>query len=132
PRMIAALLGVLKTGAAYVPLDPEFPASRLQLMLEDAAPKALVASSRLLSSLPEGHWTSLNLDTIEATSKSFELLGQSPESPAYILYTSGSTGRPKGVEIPHRAAVNFLRSMQVEPGLRAEDRLLAVTTLSFD
>lgn len=132
PRMIAALLGVLKTGAAYVPLDPEFPASRLQLMLEDAAPKALVASSRLLSSLPEGHWTSLNLDTIEATSKSFELQGQSPESPAYILYTSGSTGRPKGVEIPHRAAVNFLRSMQVEPGLRAEDRLLAVTTLSFD
>mgnify|MGYP001005791809 CR=1 FL=1 len=135
PRMVAALLGVLKTGAAYVPLDPEFPASRLALMLEDAAPKALVASGRLLGSLPDlagGNWTALNLDRIEATSKSFEIRGQSSDSLAYILYTSGSTGKPKGVEIPHRAAVNFLRSMQAEPGLKTEDRLLAVTTLSFD
>ncbi len=132
PRMVAALLGVLKTGAAYVPLDPDFPASRLQLMLEDAAPKALVVSSRLLDGLPDGDWTALDLDGIEATSKSFELKGQPSSSPAYILYTSGSTGRPKGVEIPHRAVVNFLRSMQAEPGLRSDDRLLAVTTLSFD
>ncbi len=132
PRMVAALLGVLKTGAAYVPLDPEFPAPRLQLMLEDAAPKALVVSSRHLGTLPEGAWTALDLDRIEATSKSFEVKGQPSDSPAYILYTSGSTGRPKGVEIPHRAAVNFLRSMQAEPGLKSQDRLLAVTTLSFD
>lgn len=132
PRMIAALLGVLKTGAAYVPLDPEFPASRLLLMLEDAAPKVLVASARHLSSLPGGAWSVLDLDRVEGTSKSFEVKGLSAESLAYILYTSGSTGKPKGVEIPHRAAVNFLRAMQKEPGFRTSDRILAVTTLSFD
>lgn len=132
PRMIAALLGVLKTGAAYVPLDPEFPASRLELMLEDAAPKALVASGRLVATLPAGSWSVIDLDKVEGTSKSPELKGLSSDSLAYIIYTSGSTGKPKGVEIPHRAAVNFLRSMQAEPGFTSEDRLLAVTTLSFD
>lgn len=132
PEMIAALLGVLKAGATYVPLDPEFPAQRLEMMLEDAAPKALLASGRIQSSLPSGSWLELNLDTIESTSKEPVVSGLTPDSLAYIIYTSGSTGKPKGVEIPHRAAVNFLRSMQAEPGLTAKDRLLAVTTLSFD
>jgi amino acid adenylation domain-containing protein len=132
PRMIAALLGVLKTGAAYVPLDPEFPASRLSLMLGDAAPKALVASGRLVAGLPSGSWSVIDLDQVEGTSKSLEVTGLTSDSLAYIIYTSGSTGKPKGVEIPHRAAVNFLRSMQKEPGFSAADRLLAVTTLSFD
>ncbi|MCB1205280.1 MAG: amino acid adenylation domain-containing protein [Verrucomicrobiae bacterium] len=132
PRMIAALLGVLKTGAAYVPLDPEFPASRLSLMLEDASPKALLASGRLVSSLPEGSWSVVDLDGVEGTSKSIDIKGLKSDNLAYIIYTSGSTGKPKGVEIPHRAAVNFLRSMEKTPGLGVEDRLLAVTTLSFD
>lgn len=132
PGMIAALLGTLKAGATYVPLDPEFPATRLQMMLDDAAPRALISSSRLASSLPEGKWTNLTLESIEATSKSPELKGLGSDSLAYIIYTSGSTGKPKGVEIPHRAAVNFLRSMQAEPGMTAADKLLAVTTLSFD
>ena len=132
PGMIAALLGTLKAGATYVPLDPEFPATRLQMMLDDAAPRALISSSRLASSLPEVKWTNLTLESIEATSKSPELKGLGSDSLAYIIYTSGSTGKPKGVEIPHRAAVNFLRSMQTEPGMTAADKLLAVTTLSFD
>jgi len=132
PRMIAALLGVLKAGATYVPLDPEFPAQRLSAMLEDAAPKALVASARLIAGLPAGSWTVIDLDGIEATSKALSVKGVKAETPAYIIYTSGSTGRPKGVEIPHRAAVNFLRSMEKTPGLSSEARLLAVTTLSFD
>ena len=132
PKMIAALLGVLKTGAIYIPLDPEFPAQRLEMMLEDAAPKALIASARLGSSLPTGDWKVIDLDAVEATSKAPEASGVDSEALAYIIYTSGSTGTPKGVEIPHRAAVNFLRSMENKPGLTAEDRLLAVTTLSFD
>ena len=132
PKMIAALLGVLKTGATYIPLDPEFPAQRLEMMLEDAAPKALIASARLGSSLPTGDWKVIDLDSVEATSKAPETPSIDSESLAYIIYTSGSTGKPKGVEIPHRAAVNFLRSMKDKPGLTAEDRLLAVTTLSFD
>ncbi|NLT70348.1 MAG: SDR family NAD(P)-dependent oxidoreductase, partial [Verrucomicrobiaceae bacterium] len=132
PGMIASLLGTLKAGATYVPLDPEFPAQRLEMMLEDAAPRALLSSERLSDSLPEGSWTNLVLEEIEPTSKSPEVKGLTPDSLAYIIYTSGSTGKPKGVEIPHRAAVNFLRSMQAEPGLTSADRLLAVTTLSFD
>lgn len=132
PRMIAALLGVLKAGATYIPLDPEFPEQRLALMLEDAAPKGLVVSGRLISSLPTGGWFSVDLDSVEATSKAPQIAGVTSDSLAYIIYTSGSTGTPKGVEIPHRAAVNFLRSMEKEPGLTKEDRLLAVTTLSFD
>lgn len=132
PGMIAALLGTLKAGAAYVPLDPEFPAQRLEMMLDDAAPKALLSSARLAGTLPEGAWANLTLDRIEATSKSPEVKGVTAASLAYIIYTSGSTGKPKGVEIPHRAAVNFLRSMAVEPGMTSADKLLAVTTLSFD
>ena len=115
-----------------MPLDPEFPAQRLKMMLEDASPKALISSSRLDGALPEGKWLQLTLDKIEPTSKSPDVKGLTSDSLAYIIYTSGSTGKPKGVEIPHRAAVNFLRSMQLEPGITAEDRLLAVTTLSFD
>lgn len=132
PKMISGLLGVLKAGATYIPLDPEFPRERLELMLEDAAPKALLASDRLVDTLPKGDWTLLNLDELEGTSKAPPATGISPDSLAYIIYTSGSTGTPKGVEIPHRAAVNFLRSMQKTPGLTRDDRLLAVTTLSFD
>lgn len=132
PGMIAALLGTLKAGATYVPLDPEFPAQRLKMMLEDASPKALIASARLNSSLPKGEWLHLPLEKIEATSKLPEVKGLTSDSLAYVIYTSGSTGKPKGVEIPHRAAVNFLRSMKSEPGMKSEDRLLAVTTLSFD
>lgn len=132
PKMITALLGALKAGATYIPLDPEFPQQRLEMMLEDAAPKALVASSRLVSTLPAGDWKVLDLDSIEGTSKAPPATGLSSDSLAYIIYTSGSTGTPKGVEIPHQAAINFLRSMEKEPGLTSKDRLLAVTTLSFD
>ncbi len=132
PRMIAALLGVLKTGATYIPLDPEFPAQRLDMMLEDASPKVLIASERLSDSLPSGDWTVLSIDSVEATSKAPAATSIDADSLAYIIYTSGSTGTPKGVEIPHRAAVNFLRSMQTEPGITSSDKLLAVTTLSFD
>ncbi|MDA7920910.1 amino acid adenylation domain-containing protein [Verrucomicrobiales bacterium] len=132
PRMIGALLGVLKAGATYVPLDPDFPAQRLDLMLEDAAPKALIASGKHFSEAPAGGWKSINLDSIEGTSKAPDVKGVTADSLAYIIYTSGSTGTPKGVEIPHRAAVNFLRSMEKAPGLDKDDTLLAVTTLSFD
>jgi amino acid adenylation domain-containing protein len=132
PRMIAALLGVLKTGATYVPLDPEFPTARLVAMLEDSAPAAIITSAKV--SVPEfgGKCPTLLVDKVEATSKAVKTPALKSDALAYIIYTSGSTGKPKGVEIPHRAAVNFLRSMQSKPGLTGKDRLLAVTTLSFD
>ncbi len=129
PEMIAGLLGVLKAGATYVPLDPEFPAERLTMMLKDAAPKVLLTGGE---TAPSGDWKTLQVSTIEPTVDPPVISGVTPDSLAYIIYTSGSTGTPKGVEIPHKAAVNFLTSMQSNPGLTADDRLLAVTTLSFD
>ena len=132
PNMLVALLGALKAGATYVPLDPEFPEQRLTQMLEDAAPRVLLTSRELAGELPSGPWKTLAMEDVEASADPPAISGVTPDSLAYIIYTSGSTGTPKGVEIPHRAAVNFLTSMLKEPGLSSTDRLLAVTTLSFD
>ena len=131
-EMVAALLGVLKAGATYVPLDPEFPAQRLQLMLQDAAPAVILTSKELTDRLPSGSWITLAAEDIEPRVEAPTIAGITAEDLAYVIYTSGSTGTPKGVEIPHRAVMNFLGSMADRPGISTEDRLLAVTTLSFD
>jgi amino acid adenylation domain-containing protein len=120
-----------------VPLAPAFPAERLAFMLEDAGLAVLVTEQRLLSRLPAEGPAVLLLDEAAALDEwpATPLPADTapdPEAIAYVIYTSGSTGKPKGVEIPHRAVVNFLASMAERPGLRADDRLLAVTTLSFD
>ncbi|MEM7305306.1 MAG: amino acid adenylation domain-containing protein [Planctomycetota bacterium] len=114
-ELLPTLLGILKRGAAYVPLDPTFPAERLAFMEADAGLRVVLSTPPPTGAPPA-----------EGPSAS------SPASLAYVLYTSGSTGRPKGVRIPHRAVVNFLTSMARTPGLSARDTLLAVTTLSFD
>ena len=136
PDMLAALLGTLKTGAGYVPLDPGFPAERLACMVDDAQLAALLTQSSLAArfELPDRPVTALDAPPAgwEALPTSAPELVVDPSSPAYVIYTSGSTGRPKGVAIPHRAVANFLASMAERPGLHADDRLLAVTTLSFD
>ena len=139
PRMLAALLGVLESGAAYVPLDPGFPAERIGFMLEDAAAPVVLTERALLAELPQGAHRALPVDELLAAPSSVDAgddlrsaAQATGEDPAYVIFTSGSTGRPKGVRIPHRAAVNFLASMAREPGLRADDRLCAITTLSFD
>jgi len=130
-----ALLAVMKCGAAYVPMDPAYPVARLAMMAEDAGVRLIVTEATAAVAAPAVDKT-VRLDLIAA-----ELATESDASPgipvapqdrAYVLFTSGSTGRPKGVEIPHRALENFLLSMQREPGFRADDRLLAVTTISFD
>ena len=136
--MVAAVLGVLKAGAGYVPLDPVFPRERLAFMAEDAALKLLVSTRELAEGFGE-RFPLLLLDEAQAELDAAPV-SRLPAGPrdagapsvAYVLYTSGSTGKPKGVQVPHGAVVNFLCSMQREPGLRSEDRLLAVTTLSFD
>ncbi|HYH44362.1 MAG TPA: amino acid adenylation domain-containing protein, partial [Thermoanaerobaculia bacterium] len=129
--MPVALLAVWKAGGAYVPLDPAYPRERLAYMLEDSGAPVVLTEASLLPTVPESAARAVCLDRME---KSAEDPGVPafPESLAYILYTSGSTGRPKGVQIPHGALVNFLESMRELPGLGASDRLLAVTSLSFD
>ncbi|WP_224771017.1 non-ribosomal peptide synthetase [Pseudomonas sp. FEN] len=139
-EMVAGLLGVLKAGAAYVPLDPYYPLDRLAYMLESCAPTVILTQEALLPVLPAGAVPVLLLDPEQAGRAGFlaqpevnpPRVGMRPEHLAYVIYTSGSTGQPKGVQVAHRGLSNFLLSMGREPGLSAQDRLLAVTTICFD
>jgi amino acid adenylation domain-containing protein len=141
PALLIGLLGILKAGAAYLPLDPLYPPERLAFILEDSQASLVLTQQTLLAILPPTNAPVLCLDTLPLGSAHGE--AHSPNSPnsshpatltalAYVIYTSGSTGKPKGVQISHRAVVNFLNSMAQTPGLTAADRLLAVTTLAFD
>ncbi|MFF6986967.1 non-ribosomal peptide synthase/polyketide synthase [Streptomyces sp. NPDC010273] len=112
--LVIALLAVQRAGAAYLPLDPDYPEDRLTLMVEDARPVHIIRDT--LPTGPEGQ-----LPT-----------SYDPSSPAYVIYTSGSTGRPKGVVVPHEGIVNRLLWMQDEYGLTADDRVLQKTPSSFD
>jgi amino acid adenylation domain-containing protein len=131
PWMVAAMLGVAKAGAAYLPLDPGFPPSRLALIAEDAKPALVLVEPDTVDALPEGAAPLLVLAR-DWPDTPFTPAPIDPESLAYVLYTSGSTGKPKGVEIPHAALVNLLMAMQQAPGFKQGETLLAVTTLSFD
>jgi len=137
--LLAALLGVLHAGAAYVPLDPAFPPLRLLDMAADARLRAILTETALLPLLAAAGVPQFALDSAElAGVQRTTALPPDPQrdprpgDPAYLIYTSGSTGRPKGVLVPHRAVANLLYSMARTPGLDAGDVLLAVTTLSFD
>ena len=137
--MLASLLAILKTGAGYVPLDPQFPADRLAYMAEDAGLAALITERKYAERFDLGGRPVLAIDEMEAQIANApdlrigrDLDCAQPGSVAYVIYTSGSTGRPKGVQVPHSAVSNFLTGMQAQPGLGPDDRLLAVTTLSFD
>jgi amino acid adenylation domain-containing protein len=132
PELLAGLLGILKTGAAYLPLDPDFPKARLDLILEDAAPALCLVERRLAAGLPSMRVPLVLLEDCVGAVQPAAPTAVGPDDVAYVLYTSGSTGRPKGVEIPHRALVNLLASMQREPGFAEGETLLSVTTISFD
>jgi non-ribosomal peptide synthetase component F len=110
--MVAAVLAVTRAGAAYVPVDPDYPKDRLAFMLEDAKVSLVLTQWALLDRLPGESSRLINLEQIEA-----DLAGcpntepertHTPDAVAYVIYTSGSTGRPKGVVIRHRAAVNTI------------------------
>jgi amino acid adenylation domain-containing protein len=138
--LLVSLLAILKAGAAYVPLDPDHPAQRLTHQIDDAGLSLLVTDQASAQGLAHGALPCLLLDSdsaLIAATPDTPLAADAdrdagPDDPAYVIYTSGSTGQPKGVVVPHRAVVNFLSSMAREPGLTAQDRLLAVTTPSFD
>ena len=135
----ASMLAVWRTGAAFVPLDPAFPSARLMDMACDAG-LALLLTDR--KGQPSCDWFMGEVLTLDDVTDGLAAPGDalvfvppadaSPLDAAYLIYTSGSTGRPKGVEVPHRALVNFLRSMAHTPGMKPSDRVLALTTLSFD
>jgi amino acid adenylation domain-containing protein len=135
PEMVIAVLAVLKAGAAYVPLAPEHPAARLEYMIEDAGLRLIITQPHLSERLPEGVLVvslEAEAEAIAAESTANVRGNTCAQSLAYVIYTSGSTGQPKGVEISHGAVVNLLTAMQKSPGLNTSDRILGVTTLSFD
>ncbi|MEU7124618.1 amino acid adenylation domain-containing protein, partial [Streptomyces zaomyceticus] len=139
-ELVVSLLAVWKAGAAYLPLDTEYPADRLAYMLADADPALVVTTSELTYELPDFDAPMLLLDDPSlpaeladaAEADAPKLTGSGADNSAYVIYTSGSTGRPKGVVVPQGALVNFLASMGDRFGLGVEDRLLAVTTVGFD
>ena len=138
PEMLVALLGILKSGAAYVPLDPNYPSERLAFMIKDANLKLLITQKNLFSkfSIFNFQTSIISLDSdwsaIANENTANPKITLNSENLAYVIYTSGSTGKPKGVQISHRALTNFLCAMQQSPGIKPGDILLSVTTLSFD
>lgn len=126
-----ALLAVLKTGAAYLPLDPEFPPERLHYYLEDSGARLLLVDTTALDRLPAAPCPVLVVEGTPAD-RQWQPVSVPAHSAAYVIYTSGSTGRPKGVVVPHGALANFLSSFSRTPGLGSDDVLAAVTTVSFD
>ncbi|MGI4751304.1 MAG: non-ribosomal peptide synthetase [Janthinobacterium lividum] len=134
-EMIVSLLAILKAGAAYIPLDPNYPQERINYMLNDAK-----AGFLLINQKYSGRFTSAAIEILQE-----DILQEMNTYPtadpeikisgsdlAYVLYTSGSTGKPKGVQIEHHSLLNLLQSIQKWPGITSEDRMLALTTISFD
>ena len=134
--MLVALIAVHKAGCAYVPLDPMHPVARLRGILEEAQVAALICDGSELGPLVDPKVARIDVKadaaTLAASSQIAPALPVRAEELAYVIYTSGSTGKPKGVEITHRAVVNLLASMSRTPGLKRDDVLYAVTTISFD
>jgi amino acid adenylation domain-containing protein len=133
-EMMITLLAIAKAGAGYVPMDPYLPAARLQFMIEESGMRIVVTQKNLLPELPEfqGHVATLEDDEWRKNSSENLNVEVRPDCIAYVIYTSGSTGKPKGVEIPYRSLLNLLWSVQDWLKFSASDRLLAVTTISFD
>jgi amino acid adenylation domain-containing protein len=136
-ELVAAMIGILRAGAAYLPLDPAYPAERLAYMLSDSGAVVVATQRRLLDRLP-AHEAGVRFVTAddaaaeESTAETATAGKAATEAPAYVLYTSGSTGRPKGAVIPHRAVVNLLADLGPRFGLTARDVVLAQTPPSFD
>ncbi|GAU67434.1 non-ribosomal peptide synthetase [Streptomyces sp. NBRC 110611] len=137
PEQIIAVLGVLRAGAAYLPMAPSWPAARVEAVLEQSGAVALVGDAdgcgTRVAVLP------VPADTAEPEAEAAEgpegagaYAAADPDRTAYVIYTSGSTGTPKGVVLSHRSAVNTLRDLTRRFGLTQEDRVLAVSSLAFD
>jgi amino acid adenylation domain-containing protein len=151
-ELLVGLLGVLKAGAAYLPLDPTYPAARLQYMLEESRAAVLLTTTNLHDTATQGQGDTEIAQLLVALSPRLAIIvdliadwsqiarqpTHAPRSSvaatnlAYVIYTSGSTGRPKGVAITHDALVNQLHAMRQAPGLNRQDVLLSVSTITFD
>lgn len=133
-QLLAAILGVLKTGAGYVPLDPGFPQDRLDYMINSSTPKILLTEESLIhrfKNVTEKILISSIVNEVRFD-HGLPFVAHSLTDTIYVIYTSGSTGNPKGVQLTHGSVTNFLLSMKEIIGFDDKDKILAVTTLSFD
>jgi len=132
-EMVVALLGIVKSGAAYLPFDPGYPADRLRHMSADSGAGLWVCDApRRAQALACGATDVLLVEDVAARPSAPVARAVRPHHLAYVIYTSGSTGLPKGVAVDHAALASFLRAAAERPGLVADDRVLALTPLSFD
>lgn len=136
PKMIIALLAVLKSGHAYIPIDPHYPDERISFMVDDAAISLIITEkayqSKFRNQLDQCIWLDEIGEVIEKEATSNLDLKLDLENLAYIIYTSGSTGKPKGVPLCHRSLSNLLYTMQKRPGMKEDDVVLAMASISFD
>ena len=134
-RLVLALFGVLKTGAAYIPCDPEYPADRVKLILEDSEARYIITTADRMETVPEGKAINVE-DLINDDNDGTLVTDITPDDLAYLIYTSGSTGRPKGVMLHHRGICNYLYGHPANVFANAvmtdARRILSVTTISFD
>ncbi len=132
-EMIVGVLGIIKAGGAYIPLDPTYPQERLAFMLDNTQAPVILTHTRLLDKLPAYNGRIVNLDGDRWTGYADDNLdgGATAESLAYVMYTSGSTGAPKGTSIIHRAIVRLVRNTNFA-SLTADETFLQLATLSFD
>ncbi|MFM2311134.1 MAG: hypothetical protein RLZZ04_410 [Cyanobacteriota bacterium] len=133
--MIISLFAILKAGGAYLPLDPSYPPARLTYLLEDAAAGIVITQSKLRDRLPatSAQVVCLDQEWQRVLGSHNDLLPQeNSHNLAYVIYTSGSTGHPKGVEIEHHSVVNTLCDLEQRFKVTSQDRILAVSSLSFD
>ncbi|HEV2660571.1 MAG TPA: amino acid adenylation domain-containing protein [Ktedonobacteraceae bacterium] len=130
--LVIGLLGILKAGAAYVPLDPTYPAERLAFMLADSAAPVVVTQQHLVSRLPAHTAQSVCLESTMLQDVSDPVVAQTGDDLAYVIYTSGSTGRPKGVQITHSSLLNLVFWHQRTFEVTAADRATQLTSPAFD
>ena len=133
---VVSALGVLKSGAAYLPLDPAYPAERLAFMLNDAGPRVLITTQQMAAKLPAGPWKVIAIDRDQAEIERESAFGPtkqiSSKGLAYVIYTSGSTGQPKGVEITHDSLMNLVSWHRSAFEVTADDRASLLAGVGFD
>ncbi|MCG8313828.1 MAG: amino acid adenylation domain-containing protein [Pseudomonadales bacterium] len=133
--LMPAILGILKAGATYVPLDASYPEGRIRYIVEDAQITMVLSRSQLIDSLPQGDWNYLAVDDLDlaaAVTNPMAAVQPDPERLLYMIYTSGSTGRPKGTGAFHRAEVNLQQWYCRDYGLNNADNILLMSALGFD
>jgi amino acid adenylation domain-containing protein len=135
-EMMVGVLGIMKAGGAYLPLDPSYPSDRLTFMLEDSQIRILLSQSHISGHLPEHQAKIINLDTdwddISRESVTKQATGVNPGTLAYMIYTSGSTGRPKGTMLMHRGLSNLTAAQREVFNIRKGSRILQFSPYSFD